>query len=275
MSAFSLKKAALIALLAGSAAAASATTVTVSQDLLLGQTYGSNGANLTYTSAFDAAAALGTSDFGAQYVVNSATVSFTWTDNSGDSYSLTSSTPWSRSYGDYYLTGTSCCINYYFHRSETGSQTSWYATPSESASVAFGDKVVESGSSSTISTTSSNTVSNYTGLDSRVLRRIRPLTYYYYYTDYHDTTTSVYTDHTGTFAIGADLLALGGSDVSSFLSSGILPFAMTMTGDAILTGATLTLDVAPAVPEPETYAMMLAGLGVVGFLSRRRPRARA
>jgi len=24
------------------------------------------------------------------------------------------------------------------------------------------------------------------------------------------------------------------------------------------------------VPEPETYAMLLAGLGVVGFLSRRR-----
>ena len=31
---------------------------------------------------------------------------------------------------------------------------------------------------------------------------------------------------------------------------------------------------APAVPEPETYAMLLAGLGVIGFMSRRRAAAR-
>jgi hypothetical protein len=31
--------------------------------------------------------------------------------------------------------------------------------------------------------------------------------------------------------------------------------------------------VATPVPEPETYAMLLAGLGVVGFLARRRQSA--
>jgi hypothetical protein len=34
-------------------------------------------------------------------------------------------------------------------------------------------------------------------------------------------------------------------------------------------GPTLTLATAP-VPEPETYAMMLAGLGLLGFVARRR-----
>ena len=33
------------------------------------------------------------------------------------------------------------------------------------------------------------------------------------------------------------------------------------------------LTLAAAVPEPETYAMLLAGLGLVGFTARRRQRA--
>lgn len=34
--------------------------------------------------------------------------------------------------------------------------------------------------------------------------------------------------------------------------------------------AVFNVGTAPAVPEPETYALMLAGLGVVGFMARRR-----
>lgn len=33
------------------------------------------------------------------------------------------------------------------------------------------------------------------------------------------------------------------------------------------------LNIAPPVPEPETYAMLLAGLGLIGFISRRRNKA--
>jgi hypothetical protein len=49
------------------------------------------------------------------------------------------------------------------------------------------------------------------------------------------------------------------------------PFNLAITG---LAGAKATysgdLTVTPSVPEPETYAMLLAGLGAIGFMARRR-----
>jgi hypothetical protein len=32
----------------------------------------------------------------------------------------------------------------------------------------------------------------------------------------------------------------------------------------------VTESITAAVPEPETYAMMMAGLGMIGFMARRR-----
>ena len=36
------------------------------------------------------------------------------------------------------------------------------------------------------------------------------------------------------------------------------------------TGNTGPVDVTGVIPEPETYAMLLAGLGLMGFVARRR-----
>jgi hypothetical protein len=47
---------------------------------------------------------------------------------------------------------------------------------------------------------------------------------------------------------------------------------LTNQDDLDKTGSLLSMAI-PAVPEPETYALMLAGLGVMGFLARRRRQA--
>ena len=42
------------------------------------------------------------------------------------------------------------------------------------------------------------------------------------------------------------------------------------TGPACLTGSADFRGVVNPIPEPSTYALMLAGLGVMGFIARRR-----
>ena len=44
---------------------------------------------------------------------------------------------------------------------------------------------------------------------------------------------------------------------------------LTGIDDGNKTGSNLSQNI-PAIPEPETYAMMLAGLGLLGFVARRR-----
>jgi len=50
------------------------------------------------------------------------------------------------------------------------------------------------------------------------------------------------------------------------------PFSFTLTGNPVVKGGyTLNVEATTAaVPEPETYALLLAGLGAVGFVAARR-----
>lgn len=65
---------------------------------------------------------------------------------------------------------------------------------------------------------------------------------------------------------------------STFAGNILANAAITMTTGATLNGralayteaVTMDTNTVMAVPEPETYAMMLAGLGLLGFMARRR-----
>ena len=66
----------------------------------------------------------------------------------------------------------------------------------------------------------------------------------------------------------------GGISLSSFVLSGPPPAdqgGWLFSADILANGFTGNVATnTPAIPEPETYAMMLAGLGMLGFIARRR-----
>jgi hypothetical protein len=89
-------------------------------------------------------------------------------------------------------------------------------------------------------------------------------------------------DFTGATLNGAAFTLGGGGLGYNYGFTGLIPTAGSLivkvwgiaapglsTGSAISASYGGSMAVSP-VPEPETYAMMLAGLGLVGFMARRR-----
>ncbi|WP_219118893.1 FxDxF family PEP-CTERM protein [Janthinobacterium sp. UMAB-56] len=85
---------------------------------------------------------------------------------------------------------------------------------------------------------------------------------------------------TGADLNGVALTGFGGPTVFGYAQGEILaPTSILFNGSLVLTvmgntqggsyGGVFNLNLAP-VPEPETYGMLLAGLGILGFLARRR-----
>jgi hypothetical protein len=71
----------------------------------------------------------------------------------------------------------------------------------------------------------------------------------------------------GTFTNVGPRLAFGGLESLNSLGNYFIHIAGVSTGAAGYTG---TISLESPVPEPETYAMMLVGLGLLGFAARRR-----
>lgn len=89
-----------------------------------------------------------------------------------------------------------------------------------------------------------------------------------------------------TFADGSGIdgtFALDGNGQNFFtatnVSGGFLSFTTSLTQggaetDIVEDVTQIRLGIAPSIPEPETYSLMLAGLAALGFLARRRKEQR-
>jgi hypothetical protein len=84
-----------------------------------------------------------------------------------------------------------------------------------------------------------------------------------------------YTETTGYKGPFSVVVNLDNNSLALFSSTGLLRYGFTVaSGGVALDSATLqfhsAVPITPVIPEPETYALLLAGLGLLGFVTRRR-----
>lgn len=241
---------------------------------------------VTTTGTFSAATGTGNFDLSnllsaESFVSGTATFSF----HDLSSYSLTSSTQTnSGSYNSSYVNTTT--TNNYFNPLDQATVSIAGQTATASNGANYSSTSSSSSSSSNYSYVAYYYPQPYTyywtesyscGWNSTCYRQQSSTTYYnqpvYATGTSTNTTITNQSGYTGDFYVSVLL----GPEVNSNIQNGSLPFSFSFnSGSAQMTGVSLEYStLVSAVPEPETYAMLLAGLGVIGVAAHRKNRVRS
>lgn len=159
--------------------------------------------------------------------------------------------------------GTNYYPYYYTDRRYQSTVTAYYGTPPQGASVTVGATTADANAPATTTSTYDHQSTWYSWNGSG----------WNYYTDYYYKNL---TTIGGSFLISMGLDSFALDDLNS---TGFLGFDLSTIGNITLDQVSFTGDynltaiqppVTVPVPEPETYAMLLAGLGLLSFTARRR-----